>query len=436
MWIASCTKLVTCIAAMQCCERGLLSLDDPIYDVLPELKDLPVLKGFNDDGSPKLVPHKVTMTLRHLLTHSSGFAYDETHPKLLAWHAWHRTRPQFNRNSVEAQHGYPLVFEPGESWCYGAGIDWAGVAVERACGGTTLQRYFDENIFSRVGARDVVFSSYMHTRPDLQARMADMSKRDPENPRKVKRSNAKLQYNARGGCFGGSGMFASPADYLKVLQGLLKSDTDGTLLKKESVDEFFRPCLSPKAKAELNKLLRVKEVRDGMGIIPESVEKNWALGGIINEGDVPGGRAAGTMTWGGLPNLVWVSLAHSFSYRGSSGDVANIAPCSGVIARPAYVLCTQGSSSRRRIPRQLSCVQSSKGASMSCTRLHHRSSRKTHLVPKTAPRASEIAQKSPPHDLRQPLSFDLRIVKVYASCRNLCMPGPTQLQLRSSGPPF
>ncbi|KAH7037578.1 beta-lactamase/transpeptidase-like protein [Microdochium trichocladiopsis] len=305
MWIASCTKVVTCIAAMQCCERGLLSLDGPIYDILPELKDLPVIRGFNDDGSPKLVPHKNTMTLRHLLTHSSGFAYDETHPKLLAWHAWHRTKPSFTGNSVEAQHGYPLVFEPGESWCYGAGIDWAGVAVERACGGTTLQKYFEDNIFNRVGARDIVFSSHMHTRPDLQARMADMSKRDPENPSKVKRSNAKLQFNARGGCFGGSGMFASPTDYLKVLKGMLTSDTDETLLKKESVAEFFRPCLSSKAKAELNKLLRIKEVRDGMGNIPESVSKDWSLGGIINEGDVPGGRLAGTMTWGGLPNLVW-----------------------------------------------------------------------------------------------------------------------------------
>ncbi|KAJ1335637.1 methyl acetate hydrolase [Microdochium nivale] len=305
MWIASCTKVITSIAAMQCCERGTLTLDGPIYDVLPELENLPVLEGFKDDGSPILAPHKNTMTLRHLLTHSSGIAYDEMHPQLFAWHYWHRTKPTFRTNSVEARYNYPLIFEPGESWCYGAGIDWAGVAIERASGGISLQKYFEDNIFSRVGARDIVFSSYMHTRPDLEARKADMSERDPENPSKVKPSDTRLQYTKRGGCFGGLGLFASPPDYLKVIHGLLISDTDGTLLKKESVDEFFRPCLSPKAKAALNEQRKIKELRGGMGNIPENISANWGLGGILNEADIPGGRALGSMTWGGLPNLVW-----------------------------------------------------------------------------------------------------------------------------------
>jgi len=308
MWIASCTKVVTALAALQCCERGLLSLDEPIYDVLPEFKGLPVLKRFNEnDGSPVLEPHKKPITLRHMLNHSSGIAYDETHPKLLAWHKWHRTAP--NRlNAVEGRFSYPLVFEPGESWFYGAGVDWAGVAVERVNGGMTLQRYFEENIFSRVGARDVVFSSYLYTRPDLQARVVDMSKRDPKNPQKVIRSNARLLYNDRGGCIGGYGLFASPSDYLKILRGILKTDEDQRLLSKEGVEEFFRPCLTDKAKTALNDILTVEVARIGMGNLPGSVTKNWALGGIVNEGDVPGGRKAGTMTWAGLPNLTWVSI--------------------------------------------------------------------------------------------------------------------------------
>lgn len=309
MWIASCTKVVTSIAAMQCCERGLLSLDEPIYPVLPEFLGIPVIKGFNDDGSPILVPHKKTLTLRHLLTHSSGLAYDETHPKLLAWHDWHRTKPN-RTNSVEARYGYPLVFEPGESWSYGAGIDWAGAAVERVNGGISLQQYFEENIFSRVGAQDIVFSSHLHTRPDMEARKADMSKRDPANPTKVKRSNANLQFNERGGCLGGLGLFASPPEYLKIIRGLLTSDENQKLLKKESVDEFFRPCLSAKAKAALNEIMKFLEAREGMGNIPESVTKDWGLGGIVNEGDVPDGRAASSMTWTGLPNLAWVSQNH------------------------------------------------------------------------------------------------------------------------------
>ncbi|KAI3332442.1 beta-lactamase/transpeptidase-like protein [Xylariaceae sp. AK1471] len=304
MWMASCTKVVTALAALQCCERGLLALDEPIYDVLPEFKSLPVIKRFNDDGSPVLEPHRKVITLRHMLNHSSGIAYDETHPKLMAWHKWHRTMPN-RANVVEARFSYPLVFEPGDSWCYGAGVDWAGVAVERVNGGISLQRFCEENIFGKVGAHDIVFSSYMHTRPDLQARVVDMSKRDPKNPIKVMRSNARPQHNERGGCFGGLGLFASPVDYMKVITGILTSDEDQKLLSAKAVEEFFRPCLSEKAKTALNKLLTVEEARLGMGNLPNSVTKNWALGGIINEDDVPGGRKAGTMTWTGLPNLAW-----------------------------------------------------------------------------------------------------------------------------------
>ncbi|GAW20192.1 hypothetical protein ANO14919_096890 [Xylariales sp. No.14919] len=304
MWIASCTKVVTALAALQCCERGLLTLDGPIYDVLPEFRGLPIIRRFNDDGSPVLEPHTKPITLRHMLNHSSGIAYDETHPKLMAWHKWHRTLPN-RSNAVEGRYSYPLVFEPGDSWSYGAGVDWAGIAVERVNGGISLQRYFEENIFRKVGARDIVFSSYMHTRPDLQSRVVDMSKRDPRNPMKVVRSNARQQQNERGGCLGGLGLFASPVDYLKIIKGLLTTDDDQRLLSTKGVDEFFRPCLSEKARAALNAHLADEGARVAMGNIHASVTKNWALGGIINEGDVPGGRKAGTMTWIGLPNLTW-----------------------------------------------------------------------------------------------------------------------------------
>lgn len=65
MWIASCTKLMTTVAAMQCVERGLLSLDSDITDVLPEFKGIQILKGFDEStGKPILVDSKKTITLR------------------------------------------------------------------------------------------------------------------------------------------------------------------------------------------------------------------------------------------------------------------------------------------------------------------------------------------------------------------------------------
>ena len=65
MWIESCTKLMTTVAAMQCVERGLLSLDSDITDVLPEFKGIQILKGFDEStGKPILVDSKKTITLR------------------------------------------------------------------------------------------------------------------------------------------------------------------------------------------------------------------------------------------------------------------------------------------------------------------------------------------------------------------------------------
>jgi CubicO group peptidase (beta-lactamase class C family) len=76
VWIASMTKAITAAAAMQLVEQGKLKLDAPIAAVLPQLANVPVLEGFTPDGAPKLRPARGAITLRHLLTHSSGFVYD------------------------------------------------------------------------------------------------------------------------------------------------------------------------------------------------------------------------------------------------------------------------------------------------------------------------------------------------------------------------
>src|SRR5260221_1733843 len=74
-WIASMTKAVTAAAGMQLVEQGQLSLDAPIGKVLPDLASPQVLEGFGADGAPKLRPAKNPITLRHLMTHTAGFAY-------------------------------------------------------------------------------------------------------------------------------------------------------------------------------------------------------------------------------------------------------------------------------------------------------------------------------------------------------------------------
>jgi methyl acetate hydrolase len=81
-WIASCTKAITSAAALQLVERGVLDLDAPVGDLIPTLASLKVLDGFDAAGAPRTRPARKPITLRALLTHTSGLAYDFFSPDL------------------------------------------------------------------------------------------------------------------------------------------------------------------------------------------------------------------------------------------------------------------------------------------------------------------------------------------------------------------
>jgi methyl acetate hydrolase len=80
--IASMTKAITGAGAMQLVEKGRMGLEQPMGDVLPVIKDVQVLEGFDRDGKPRLRDPKSPLTLRHLLTHTSGYGYDVFNPDL------------------------------------------------------------------------------------------------------------------------------------------------------------------------------------------------------------------------------------------------------------------------------------------------------------------------------------------------------------------
>jgi CubicO group peptidase (beta-lactamase class C family) len=118
-WIASCTKLLTGLACMQLVEQGSLKLDDGDYleNLVPELKEVQVLR---EDGIWETKSKKIT--LRMLLTHTSGFGYSFMNERLRDW-AFPAGINEFS-GRIEDIISQPLLFQPGERWEYGVSVQF------------------------------------------------------------------------------------------------------------------------------------------------------------------------------------------------------------------------------------------------------------------------------------------------------------------------
>jgi methyl acetate hydrolase len=146
--IASMTKPVTSVAVMMLLEQGKLSLDDPVSKYLPGFDHLQVLTKFNEaDGTYEARPARTTMTLRHLLTHTSGIGYGFSSPVLA------RLTQGNDKNEWE----FPLLHEPGEKWAYGASTRVLGLIVEKISG-ESLEAYDQEHIFRPLGMVDTSYA--------------------------------------------------------------------------------------------------------------------------------------------------------------------------------------------------------------------------------------------------------------------------------------
>ena len=132
--IYSMTKAVTSAAVFQLIERGKIALDAPAADYAPELAEVQVLIGFDDAGAPLLRAPRETLTIRHLLNHSAGFGYG----------IWNADLARYASSKASTPQNLVLAFDPGASWEYGIGIDWAGRIVENVSG-QTLEAYFKDN---------------------------------------------------------------------------------------------------------------------------------------------------------------------------------------------------------------------------------------------------------------------------------------------------
>lgn len=294
--IFSMTKAITGTAAMQLVEQGRLSLDSPAGDVCPHLAEVQVLEGLAEDGTPQLSAPSTPVTLRHLLTHTSGFVYDIWNADFAAYVEATGTPSLFSLEKAALR--VPLMFEPGTQWEYGIGIDWAGQMVE-AVSGQTLGEYFSEHIFQPLGMNDTGFApsedmmsraAGMHTRlPD--GGLAPMELPAPENP----------EFE-----MGGGGLMSTMGDYARFCRMVLNGgELDGTrIMSPETVDAM---CTNAMGDIRVRQLTTANPGFSNDAEFFPGLEKSWGLTFQINEEPTPTGRPAGGLSWAGLANsYFWI----------------------------------------------------------------------------------------------------------------------------------
>lgn len=296
VWIASMTKAITATAAMQLVERGKLVLERPAGDVIPQLGAAKVLEGFDAAGKPRLRAPKRPITLRHLLTHTAGFAYEIWNPSIAQFQQ--ATGTPGITTCTNAALGTPLVFDPGDKWEYGINIDWVGKMVE-ATSGQKLDRYFQDNIFGPLGMKDTSFKLSASQR----ARLASVHQRGADG------SLAPIEFGLPENpefLMGGGGLYGTAGDYMTFCRMIMQ---DGTLngaqvLRKDTVALMAQNHIGALEigvfKTAIPALSNDVELFPGMS-------KKWGLSFLINTQAASTGRSANSLAWAGLANTYfWI----------------------------------------------------------------------------------------------------------------------------------
>ena len=302
-WIASMTKAITSTAAMQLVERGKLALDAPAGQLVPDLAKAQVLDGFDAGGRPRLRAPKRPITLRHLLTHTAGYAYEIWREEIAKYQAVTNT-PGIT-TCTNAALTTPLLFDPGEQWEYGISIDWAGKMVE-AVSGQRLDRYFQENIFGPLGMKDTSFT----ISPSQRARLASVHQRGGDGALAPIEFEIPQQPEFH---MGGGGLYGTAADYLAFTQMILRGGgVKGVqLLRPETVALMSQNHIGA---------LEVGEFRSAIPALSNDIELlpgislKWGLSFLINAQQLPTGRSAGSLAWAGLANTYfWIDRTRRVS---------------------------------------------------------------------------------------------------------------------------
>ena len=294
--IASMTKAITGAAVMQLVEQGHLDLDAPAETYCAELASPRVLEGFDAAGKPILRDARSQVTLRNLLTHTSGYAYDFTDPNLDKWFEATDSPRASTRRLVSLNT--PLMFDPGTKWHYGIGIDWAGIILERVTK-SKLGTYFAEHLLEPLGMVDTSFActpNMLERKATVHIRTTDSSFMAIQMPQAE-----SSEFDS-----GGGGLFSTMSDYTRFMRMILnEGELDGTrVLNAETVAQMATNNMGD---IRVTGLKSANPAFFSDADFYPGIPKSWGLTFLINEEPLPNGCPAGALTWAGaLNSYFWI----------------------------------------------------------------------------------------------------------------------------------
>jgi CubicO group peptidase (beta-lactamase class C family) len=294
--IASMTKPVTSVAVMQLVETGKVDLDEPAHTYVPELAAIQVLEG------GVLRPTKSPPTVRHLLTHTSGFAYEIFNrdiadlvqsgklPTLFTW--------------TDDFLAAPLVFDPGARFEYGISVDWLGRIVE-SVSGQSLEAYMRTSIFEPLRMNDTFFN----VPADKLQRVSTLVARQTDGTLGlVPNTPVTVEFFS-----GGGGLYSTASDYSRFMRALLAGGTlDGSrILQAETVALMSQNQLGDLPLSPITPL--DPQVANPDLVMPGGLDA-FGLGFALNRAPLGSGRGAGTLSWAGLYNTYfWIDRENGIS---------------------------------------------------------------------------------------------------------------------------
>lgn len=228
-WIFSCSKVITCIAAMQLVEQGKIALDDPVSKYIPEFANLKIRT--KKDGVVTITDATVPMTIEHLFTMTGGMNYNLGAAPI-------KEAIESNKIStlgiVRAMAEIPLDFEPGAKYQYSLCHDVLGAVIEVASG-MRLSEYMQKYIFDPVGAVDIGFRPTEEQKKRFCDQFVYANGTNTVTPRELNNQYAlSPDYDS-----GGAGLFSTVDDYMKIITVIAnggKTEDGYSILRPETIE--------------------------------------------------------------------------------------------------------------------------------------------------------------------------------------------------------